>query len=349
VIGYERAGAEIRIDTGVLTATVRTEGYVSGVAGGTLVDRRTGARDLGHGLDIADFLLEPGWADPAEEQAPGEAYSRDPAAHGHLPKHYVELPQICTKAGRLEHEVFEGEAAGGRFVAVRQWFRYLTATPDRQAGSLWEQTLVFLEGKRYFLAADRVASQNDSEALVLRIDMPGHIKHRGGDTFGQIYLSYATNGAGPGRPAKHSQTGQVEHDGRSQAGCILASSAFDEPFAPDARYLYQRGKQPLPERFIRAYQVILPDRPDEPGPWLAGMTLAPDEVYEAWCHEKAAGRYVCFIQEIGGRPVRRGGCFGAAYVVGYFDLIQDMEAAYDRYRGTVDIDAGPDGYCLLQA
>ena len=41
-------------------AVVRKKGYVSGVAGGSLLDRETGFRDLGYGLDIVDWLMEPG-------------------------------------------------------------------------------------------------------------------------------------------------------------------------------------------------------------------------------------------------------------------------------------------------
>ena len=78
---------------------------------------------------------------------------------------------------------------------------------------------------------------------------------------------------------------------------------------------------------IRAYQVRLDG---EGGPWLAGMTLDPGDVYEAWCHQRG---YVCFIEEIGGRPVAAGESFGAAYVVGWFDSIAEMHAVYDSYRG----------------
>ena len=31
---------------------------------------------------------------------------------------------------------------------------------------------------------------NTSDALFFRVDMPGHIKHRSGDLFDHIYLSY---------------------------------------------------------------------------------------------------------------------------------------------------------------
>src|SRR5258706_14503474 len=52
-------GALIHVETDSLTATVATEGYVTGVKDGTFVDKKTGAHDLGYGFDIVDFPLEP--------------------------------------------------------------------------------------------------------------------------------------------------------------------------------------------------------------------------------------------------------------------------------------------------
>jgi hypothetical protein len=60
------------------------------------------------------------------------------------------------------------------------------------------------------------------------------------------------------------------------------------------------------------------------------MTLDPAEVSEAWCHQRG---YVCFIQELHRKKAKAGESFGAAYVVGYFDDIAEMEKVYDRYRG----------------
>jgi len=287
------AGARLLIETDRLQAEVATEGYVSGVAAGTLLDKATGARDLGFGLDIVDFLLEPL---PDEPGGTSHPYTCGDAFHGNLVKRYVELPQICTQARKLEYEVRQG----GDWVAVRQWFRYQEATYGRQAGSLWEQTIVFRDGWRHFLSADRITSVNTVDDLILRLDMPGHMKHNAGDSFDAIYLSY-----------------QGE----------IPASEFVDDFPPDARNLYQRGAAPLPERMIRAYRVRLDGRP---GPWLAGMTLQPDIVSEAWCHQRG---YVCFIEEIGGRQVAAGESFGAAYAVGWFDDIGAMNATYDAYKG----------------
>src|SRR5262249_40402972 len=107
----------------------------------------------------------------------------------------------------------------------------------------------------------------------------------------------------------------------------VAADAFNEDFAPDAKFLYQRKSDKAPERMIRAYQVKLEDKP---GPWLAGMTLDPTAVCEAWCHQRG---YVCFIQELHGRKVKAGETFGATYAVGWFDDVAEMEKVYDRLKG----------------
>jgi hypothetical protein len=282
----------VQIDTDALQARINKKGYVSGIAQGSLLDRKTGARDAGFGLHIMDFLLGPGWKD--------DGYSRDPKVHGNLPKHYIEGPQICTRAKRLDPEVIRGRD----FVAVRLRFRFTEAAPGLKAGSLWEQTLVFRPGVRYVLSSERITSANVLDNVFYRIDMPGHIRHKGGDTFSEVYLSYR--------------------------GTIPAAE-FAKDFAPDAKFLYQRRAGKVPARMIRAYRVTVKGKP---GPWLAGMTLDPAAVSEAWCHQRG---YVCFIQELHGQRVRAGETFGAAYVVGYFDDVADMERTYDRHRGAREI------------
>ena len=71
------------------------------------------------------------------------------------------------------------------------------------------------------------------------------------------------------------------------------------------------------------------------------MTLDPSVVYEAWCHQRG---YVCMIEEFGGRPIRPGQSFRAAFLVGYFDSIEEMRAVYDRYRGTTGLEVTADGW-----
>ena len=56
-------GLHLQIDTDALQAKVRKKGYVSGIAAASFLDKKTGARDVGFGLHIMDFLLAPGWRD----------------------------------------------------------------------------------------------------------------------------------------------------------------------------------------------------------------------------------------------------------------------------------------------
>src|SRR5262245_19709967 len=160
-IHIQESDTQLLIDTDVLQAKINKKGYVSGIAQGTFLDRKTGAREAGFGLHIMDFLLGPGWKD--------DGYTRDPKLHGNLPKHYVEGPQICTQAKKLTPEVVRGKD----FVAVRLRFRFTKAAPGLRAGSLWEQTLVFQPGRRYVLCGERITSANVLDNVCYRIDMPG--------------------------------------------------------------------------------------------------------------------------------------------------------------------------------
>ncbi len=298
-----RDGSVLRVETSHYFSAIQTEGYVTGVMAGSFIDKRTGSVDAGFGLLIVDFLLEPGVDD---EATPSELrYPWGDKIHGNIPKRYVELPQICTQAGRLPVTVVEGK----RFVAVHQWFKWSIARPPYKPGSLWEQWLIFPDGVRWFLAYDKVTSANKVDQLFLRMDMPGHIRHQGGDAFRQVYLSYQG---------------------------FIPSEAFLEDFAPDERYLYRRGNGEVPPRFIRAYQL-------RNGMWLAGMALRPEVVYEAWCYQRG---YACFIQEIGGWRVEEGASFGAVHLIGYFDDIAEMEEVFDRYKGASEVLVKQDEWIL---
>jgi hypothetical protein len=308
--------AEIKIVTPQLEAAIRKQGYVSGVASQSLLDKKTGFRDAGFGLDIVDWIMEPGSDEAYREQLEPElVYTFNNPWHGKRAKRSIEGPQICTQAKQLTPELIRGSD----FVAVRQSFQYRTAAPGKKTGSRWSQLLVFPAGQRYFVSMDRIDSVNSSDAMFLRIDMPGHIQHKQGDTFEEIYLSY------------------LGAEGRR-----LPSSEFFQDFAPDDKFFYARDPNAVPERFIRAYRLRDPAT-GRTGPWLAGMTLDPGVVYEAWCHQRG---YVCMIQEFGGRPVPAGGSFSAAFIVGYFDSIEEMHAVYDRYRGATALAVGPDGWRL---
>lgn len=315
---------QIRIETPHLSASVRKRGYVSGVAGGAFVDKKTGFRDAGFGLDIVDWIMEPGSDEAYRDELDKElVYQFHNAYHGARAKRSIEGPQICTRARQLNPKVIRGSD----FVAVEMSFRYRTAAPGRQTGSTWTQTIVVPANERYFVSCDRIDTVNASEAMFLRIDMPGHIRHQRGDTFSRIYLSYAE---------------QTNTPGEIQDG-VIAAAAFFEDFAPDVRFNYQRERVSTPpERFIRAYQLRDPATGRD-GPWLAGMTLDPAVVYEAWCHQRG---YVCMIEEFGGRPIRPGQSFSAAFIVGYFDSLPEMHRVYDQHRGHTRLVARESGWQL---
>jgi hypothetical protein len=202
---------------------------------------------------------------------------------------------------------------GDGFAAVRLQFRFTKPGKGFKAGSLWEQVMVFQPDVRYILCSEQITSANDVDNLLYRIDMPGHIRHKNGDSFAQVYLSYRGT---------------------------LKAQEFSKDFGPDERFLYQRQDDKVPERMIRAYQLQVNG---QPGPWLAGMTLDAAAVVEAWCHQRG---YVCFIQELHGKSVKAGETFGAAYVVGYFDDVAGMEKTYDRYKGTKGITVDKMGFRL---
>ena len=302
----------LRIETPELAAAINKSGYVTGIMRRSFLDKQTGFRDAGFGLDIVDWIMEPG-SDEAyrDKLEPELVYEFGTPVHGDTPKRSIEGPQICTQAREMRPVFVRGEG----FLAVRQQFRYRTAAPGKRAGSLWTQWIVFPQGKRYFISMDRIDSVNDSDAMFLRIDIPGNIRHNEGDSFESIYLSY------------HGE---------------IPSSEFLENFAPDEKFEYRRGRDDVPQRFIRAYRLRDPET-GKTGPWLAGMTLDPDAVHEAWCHQRG---YVCMIEEFGGRPVKAGESFSAAFIVGYFDTIEEMHEVYDAHKGHTSLEVTPDGWKL---
>lgn len=315
-----QSDTEIKISTPELDATIRKKGYVTGIAAGTFVDKKTGFRDVGYGLDIVDWIMEPGSDEAYRDKLPEEmVYQFGNDYHGKRPKRSIEGPQICTKARELSPTVLRGKD----FVAVQQSFQYKTAAPGKKAGSTWSQTIVFPAGKRYFVSSDRIDAVNDSPAMFLRIDMPGHIKHQEGDTFSEVFLSYFD------KP--------------------IPSKEFLTNFAPDEKFNYRRdaweeaGKK-LPERMIRGYRLRDPAT-SKAGPWLLGMTLDPAIVSEAWCHQRG---YVCMIEEFGERPVKAGEHFSAAFIVGYFDTLDEAEKVYDANRGAIGLEVTESGWNLTK-
>jgi hypothetical protein len=307
-------GERIRLSGPGIEASIRKKGYVSGVEAQSLLDRKTGFRDLGYGLDIVDWIMEPGSDEAYRKELPGDlAYAFNNAVHGSRAKRSIEGPQICTQAKQLSPVVIRERG----FVAIKQEFTYTLAAPGKKPGSRWNQTIVFPAGKRYFVSSDQITAVNSSDAMFLRIDMPGHIKHKAGDSFSEVYLSY---------------------QGR------IPAAEFLRNFAPDERFLYLREDHKIPHRMIRAYHLRDP-KTGKDGPWLAGMTLDPSVVSEAWCHQRG---YVCMIEEFGGRPVRPGGSFSAAFIVGFFDSIEEMERVYDEHAGARRLEADSTGWKLLK-
>ncbi|MBS0201754.1 MAG: hypothetical protein JSS49_02555 [Planctomycetes bacterium] len=305
---------EILITTPQLEAAVRKKGYVTGVKAQSLVDRKTGARELGFGLDIADWIMEPGSDEAYRDQLPPEmVYRFGNEYHGKTPKRSIEGPQICTQAKVLQPEIIRGTD----FVAIRQTYHYKTAAPGKKTGSQWTQVMVFPVGKRYFISMQRIDAVNSSDAMFLRIDMPGHIKHQQGDRFDEVYLSYRGK---------------------------IAAREFLTNFAPDERFNYQRERDGVPARMIRGYHIRNGET-GQSGPWLVGMTLDPGVVSEAWCHQRG---YVCMIEEFGGRPVKAGESFSAAFIVGFFDSLDEMHTVYDEHKGFTGLNATAEGWKLTK-
>ena len=79
-------------------AAVRKKGYVSGVARQSFLDKKTGFRDPGFGLDIVDFILEPGkqTAEP-EKLDPHLRYSFNNLVHGKRKKQFIGAHRLPPK------------------------------------------------------------------------------------------------------------------------------------------------------------------------------------------------------------------------------------------------------------
>jgi hypothetical protein len=332
----------IKIETDKIEAVITKKNpkqWMTGIEKGSFLDKTTGFREIGDGLMVIDWLMEAGsdeaWSDKVI--APdGHGVGRytwfgnetDPArrdyslmAHGSSHrKRMVEGPQLCHRMKPVQPEVIEGKD----FIAVKTTYKYEYAAPGRKPGSTWTQLIVFPKGERYFVLMDKIDSVNDSDEMFLRNDTPGCVRHEKGDTFSEMYLSYLS---GP-------------------KGVRIPSSEFFTPFPPDLKFGYRRDTHKTPASFIRAYH-LRDKKTGKDGPWLAGLTLDPSVVYEAWCSQRPGG-IIVMIEEIHGKPTKAGESFSAAHIVGYFDSTEEMHKVYERNKGHTAMTADKSGWRLLK-
>lgn len=330
----------IHIETDKLQATIpkrEPKHWMTGIEKHSFVDKATGFHEVGDGLMVVDWLMEAGsdaeFADKViapeghgtgrytwyeNETDPGRReYAR--MAHGTTHrKRMVEGPQLCHRMKPVQPEVIRGED----FFAVKTTYQFEYAAPGRKPGSTWTQLIVFPKGERFFLLMDHIDSVNSSPEMFLRNDTPGCVRHVEGDTFSEMYLSYLNAGQ----------------------GLRIPSQEFFQPFPPDEKFGYRRDTHPAPKDFIRAYHLRDPQTGKD-GPWLAGLTLEPSVVYEAWASMRPGG-IIVMIEEIHGRPVKAGESFSAAHIVGYFDSIEEMQATYAKFRGHTKLAADTQGWRL---
>ena len=332
----------IKIETDKLEAVIpknNPKHWMTGIEKGSFLDKTTGFREVGDGLMVIDWLMEAGsdaqWSDKVI--APdGNGVGRyswyenetDPArieytrmAHGtsHR-KRMVEGPQLCHRMKPVQPKIIRGKD----FVAVETTYQYEYAAPGRKPGSRWTQLVVFPQGARYFVLMDKIDTVNDSDEMFLRNDTPGCVRHEKGDTFSELYLSYLSG----------------------SEGMRIPSSEFFTPFPPDLKFGYRRDTHHVPEHFIRAYHLRDKETGKE-GPWLAGLTLEPSIVYEAWASQRPGG-IIVMIEEVYGKPIKAGESFSAAHIVGYFDSIDDMHALYAKHKGHTALTADESGWRLVK-
>lgn len=332
----------IKIETTELEAVIpkrNPKHWMTGIEKGSFLDKKTGFREIGDGLMVVDWLMEAGsdaeWADQVfapdgngvgryswyeNETDPQQRVYRLLSHGSSHRKRSVEGPQLCHRMKPIEPRIVRGSD----FLAVESTYQFEYAAPGRKPGSRWTQLIVFPKGQRYFLLMDKVATVNDSPEMFLRNDTPGCVRHEKGDTFSEIYLSYLS---GP-------------------KGIRIPSSEFFEPFPPDLKFGYRRDTHRTPDHFIRAYHLRDKETGNE-GPWLAGLTLEPSVVYEAWASQRP-GNIIVMIEEIHGRPTKAGDTFSAAHIVGYFDSIEEMHKVYDHFKGHTGLAADESGWRLTK-
>ena len=208
---------------------------------------RPGSATPGFGLDIVDWIMEPGSDEAYRDQLPGD-----------LP--YVFNNLVPRQAAQAQHrgaaDLHAGEGARRRAVITRQGLRrgrrrttrYTLAAPGKKAGSQWEQTLVFPAGKRYFLSATGSPRSTPATPCSSASTCPATSSTQDGDTFSEVYLSY---------------------HGR------IPASEFREDFAPDEKFLYVRERRQASRSGSSAPTTSATRRPARTAPGWPGMTLDP--------------------------------------------------------------------------
>jgi hypothetical protein len=58
------------------------------------------------------------------------------------------------------------------------------------------------------------------------------------------------------------------------------------------------------------------------------------------------GGIIVMIEEVYGKPIKAGGSFSAAHIVGYFDDIEEMKALYEQHKGHTALAADEGGWRL---
>ena len=123
----------IKIETDKLEAVIPKKNpkhWMSGIEKGSFLDKATGFREVGDGLMVVDWLMEPGTDEAYRDRLPGDLpYHFNNLVHGKRPKRSIEGPQICTKAGKLAPRV----SAGKDFVAIKSSLEGETLSRQGQA------------------------------------------------------------------------------------------------------------------------------------------------------------------------------------------------------------------------
>ncbi|MBI3191614.1 MAG: carbohydrate-binding family 9-like protein, partial [Pedosphaera parvula] len=79
---------QLKLASDTLEAAVNKRGYVTGIAAGSFLDKKTGFRDAGYGLDIVDWIMEPGSDALYRQLLKGDLpYDFNNAYHGKRAKH----------------------------------------------------------------------------------------------------------------------------------------------------------------------------------------------------------------------------------------------------------------------